>query len=93
MKAPEKIYLQVCGDCKDNDCENCKFEDLEDNVTWCKDEIFDKDIEYTRTDTFIEKACEWLKNSSYGYLTENWGGIELDRETLAVDFANYMKGE
>ena len=23
MKAPEKIYLQVCGDCKDNDCENC----------------------------------------------------------------------
>ena len=40
MKAPEKIYLQVCGDCKDNDCKNCKFEDLEDNVTWCKDEIF-----------------------------------------------------
>lgn len=56
---PDKIYLQVCGDCNANDCENCKFEDLEDNVTWSKDKIFDKDIEYTRTDVFIEKACEY----------------------------------
>ena len=61
MKAPEKIYLQVCGDCNDNDCDNCKFEDLEDNVTWCKDRIFPKDIEYTRTEAFIEKACEWFR--------------------------------
>ena len=58
MKAPEKIYLQVCGDCKDDDCKNCKFEDLNDNVTWCKDKIYEKDIEYTRTDAFIEKACD-----------------------------------
>ena len=63
MKAPEKIYLQVCGDCPAVDCHNCKFkfEDLEDNVTWCKDKIFKKDIEYTRTDAFIEKACKLLK--------------------------------
>ena len=53
----------------------------------------ENDVEYVHIDAFIEKACEWLKNSSYGYLTENWGGIELDRETLVVDFANYMKGE
>ena len=31
--APEKIYLQVCGDCPHTDCDNCKFEDLEDNIT------------------------------------------------------------
>lgn len=55
-KAPEKIYLQVCGDCPQTDCENCKFEDFEDNITWCKDRIFPKDIEYARTDAFIEKA-------------------------------------
>ena len=55
MKAPEKIYLQVCGDCPQTDCKDCKFSDLEDNVTWCKDRIFDKDIEYIRTDVFIEK--------------------------------------
>lgn len=59
-EAPEKIYLQVCGDCNVNDCENCKFEDLEDNVTWCKDKIFDKDVEYTRTDAFIEKVESFL---------------------------------
>ena len=67
-KAPEKIYLQVCGDCNDNDCENCKFEDLEDNVTWCKDKIFEKDIEYIRTDTFIEKTVDWLKENKDKYL-------------------------
>ena len=61
-EAPKKIYLQVCGDCNANDCDNCKFEDLEDNVTWCKDKIFKKDIEYTRTDAFIKKACEWWEN-------------------------------
>ena len=60
MKAnetPEKIYLQVCGDCPQTDCESCKFEDFEDNITWCKDRIFPKDIEYVRYDAFIEKAC------------------------------------
>lgn len=61
---PEKIYLQVCGDCNANDCENCKFEDLEDNITWCKDKIFDKDIEYVRKDAFIEKTANWLINNT-----------------------------
>ena len=59
-KAQKRIYLQVCGDCRQTDCENCKFEDLEDNVTWCKDKIFDKDIEYTRTDAFIKKARKYF---------------------------------
>lgn len=63
MEAPEKIYLQVCGDCKNDDCKNCKFEDLEVNVTWCRDKIFDKDIEYVHKDAFIEKACQWLERN------------------------------
>lgn len=62
MEAPKKIYLQVCGNCKNDDCKNCKFEDLEVNVTWCRDKIFDKDIEYVHKDAFIEKACGWLKS-------------------------------
>ena len=60
MKAPDKIFLQVCGDCQDNECDNCKFEDLE--VTWCMDKIFDKDIEYVRKDAFINKAATWFAN-------------------------------
>jgi len=82
--APEKIYLQVCGDCPQTDCESCKFEDFEDNITWCKDRIFPKDIEYTRTDAFIKKACAWLKNNLQGIVG---GSIYIE------DFRKYMKGE
>ena len=86
MKAPEKIYLQICGNCNDNDCENCKFEDLEDNVTWCKEKIFDKDIEYVRTDAFIEKAVEWIK--------EKWDDsytMPIIIDSVIEDFKRYMK--
>lgn len=89
--APEKIYLQVCGDCNDNDCKNCKFEDLEDNVTWCKDKIFEKDIEYIRTDAFIEKAYEWLKENAYFYVNDYTGCLYEDK--LIEGFRKYMKGE
>ena len=95
MKAPEKIYLQVCGDYNDNDCENCKFKDLEDNVTWCKDKIFDKDIEYTRTDAFIEKALAYLNEKFYfnnlHYVVQN--NTLHCIEEMFEDFENYMKGD
>lgn len=86
MEAPEKIYLQVCGDCNANDCENCKFEDLEDNVTWCKDKIFDNDIEYTRSDAFVERADKFISSFFHPDDTELKKGI-LD------EFHKYMKGE
>ena len=90
MKAkdyPKKIYLQVCGDCPINDCEDCKFEDLEDSVTWCKDRIYDKDIEYTRTDAFIEKAWNWIEDN---LLSSN----QQDKSRLYYErFKNYIKGE
>ena len=71
MNAPEKIYLQVCGECPEEDCKNCKFEDLEDNVTWCKDRIYKKDIEYIRKDALLEWAEEEMmkaakQSDSYG---------------------------
>ena len=91
MEAPEKIYLQACGDCNDNDCENCKFEDLEDNVTWCKDKIFDKDIEYTRTDAFIEKAVEYIITHIPDLHTL---GISAKMDDCIIkEFRKYMKGE
>jgi len=61
MNAPDKIYLQVCGDCPKADCKNCKFESLEDNVTWSKDKIFGGDVEYIRKDALIE----WLKQKRF----------------------------
>lgn len=52
MKAnevPEKIYIfenPISGTPDDR---------------WLSKRSDDEDIEYTRTDVFIEKACEWLK--------------------------------
>lgn len=92
MKAPEKIYLQVCGDCPQTDCKNCKFEDLEDEITWCKDQIFPKDIEYTRTDAFIEKAVEFLYNYNQKQVFKTWS--KSGEYTINVDdFRNYIKGK
>ena len=42
------------------------------------------DIEYTRTDAFIDKACSWLKNNLQGIVG---GSIYME------DFRNYMEGE
>jgi len=54
MKIPDKIYLQVCMECDHEDCENCKFEDLECNVTWCKERIFEGDKEYVSKDAILD---------------------------------------
>ena len=94
--APEKIYLQVCGDCNDNDCKNCKFEDLEDNVTWCKDKIFEKDIEYIRTDVFIVKAAQFLYDYNQKQVLKHGARATLGcgEYTINVDeFRKYMKAE
>jgi hypothetical protein len=47
-------------------------------------------IEYTRTDAFIEKACEWIKKrwSETDYrFHEDFTGMLVD------DFKKHMKGE
>ena len=93
-EAPEKIYLQVCGDCNVNGCENCKFEDLEDNVTWSKDKIFDKDIEYIRTDAFIEKAVKCIEEIyNHHHIMRYSDSCEPPLSELTEWLKNYMKGE
>lgn len=44
-EAPEKLYLDATSKCGDI------IFTIKNN---------DTDVEYTRTDAFIEKACEWL---------------------------------
>lgn len=61
------------------------------------------DIEYCRTDAFIEKAARWIENnlSKYSELTdEDEYGKKLKEPVMNVfygqavkDFRNYMKGE
>ena len=47
-------------------------------------------IEYTRTDAFIDKACEWLKEYGGSYWMDDY---DLPTDDLVNDFRNYMKGE
>ena len=72
MEAPEKIYLNP----------------IQDALTDILSEKTDGDIEYTRTDAFIEKACEFLndriKHDSIDY--------PMATVHLIDDFKNYMKG-
>ena len=73
-KAPEKIYLtkNLLGE-------------LRDGWDALPDETFIS-IEYTRTDAFIEKACEFIE--TYPHLF-----MGVLRSEVINDFKNYMKGE
>ena len=72
--APEKIYLNPL-----------LMEDGESIVRRCTFERQrDSQIEYARTDAFIEKAC--------AYLDENCRRFILTAKDID-DFRNYMKGE
>ena len=54
----------------------------------------DTDIEYTRTDAFIEKACEGIEHLLSGYIIRNFHfGDSYKIDTLIEDFKNYLKGE
>ena len=78
MKAntPEKLYI---SDSELNDAKHC--------VIWFKSQQNKNDIEYTRTDAFIEKAAEWLNN----FYNEDTRSCLIDEDI--EKFINYMKGE
>lgn len=73
MKAPEKIYLSAI--------------DLK-TIGGCLAHSNDtEDVEYTRTDAFIEKACKWLEDN----LLEYWGQKNADPQSFIEDFKKHMK--
>lgn len=44
-------------------------------------------IEYTRTDAFIEKACKWLEDNLLDY----WEQINEAPDNFIEDFRNHLK--
>ena len=84
MEAPEKIFICDYGS--------------EVSYEWHSESEFEtkghNDIEYTRTDAFIEKACVKLKKLMYDNLMFQG---RLCREEVIdnfiEDFKDYMKGE
>lgn len=52
------------------------------------------DVEYTRTDAFINKVENFLEMLGYGFtITDNITHTIYDKEQLIEDFRNYMEGE
>lgn len=83
MEAPEKIYLQ------ENTTTDCYDEFWPE---WFEARAKDSDIEYTRTDAFIEKACDFIKNNGSYYIDIVNGQLVL-KKGIIKDFKKYMKGE
>ena len=73
--APEKIYIHVRA--------NKEF-----GTTWHSKKITNSDIEYIRTDAFIEKATLWLLTNASDYCTLH---NSYDTKELVKDFVNAMK--
>ena len=82
MEAPDKIYLEKVY--PDNGV-------LPNGLNYNQSP---SDIEYTRTDAFIEKAKQWLiKNADdYTWYDECEGESGMT-DDFVDDFVNYMKGE
>ena len=81
-EAPEKIYL----------FENTITETPDDR--WLSKRSDKNDIEYTRTDAFIEKATEWLRKNADNYTWyDEMEGESGMTDDFINDFKNYMKGE
>lgn len=85
MKAnevPKKIYIS-----------NYDIEALPKNEQlserWYEVSTQDTDIEYTRTDAFIEKARKWFEMQNEG--VDSDGNYKCDM-TDFEDFENYIKG-
>lgn len=55
--------------------------------------ITDNDIEYTRTDAFIEKACEFMCNNIDKQLTIYHNNTWRKRDEFIEAFRQFMKEE
>lgn len=80
MEAPEKIYLDPALDA----------------LTKALSEKTEDDVEYTRTDAFIKKACLWLKEHTLEYVSELKFGVgktqpDYYTKHFIEDFKTYME--
>ena len=55
---------------------------------------YDNDVEYTRTDAFIEKAVKWIEEiNNHHHIMRYSDSCEPPLSELTEWFKNYMKGE
>ena len=91
-EAPEKIYIQLPSRNWIGNIWNETPIKEGDNPNWKNA----TNVEYTRTDAFIEKALKWLEENVMKYLiTTIHAGMDVPdiKDKFFDDFKNYMKGE
>jgi hypothetical protein len=77
-EVPEKVYIEPSLD----------------SIWGMAERSCESEVEYTRTDAFIEKACEWLENhNDYQRVHDNGRGVRFDMTLCVIDFRKAMKGE
>ena len=77
-EAPEKIYISP---------------NTEESTYYVSNQ-YNRLIEYTRTDAFVEKACSSIEKLLSGYIIRNFHfGDSYDIDKLIEDFKDCMKGE
>ena len=65
-------------------------------LNWVNYPLEEMQVEYTRTDAFIEKACEFISLNAADYIdVTHKGGIEhlALQERFIDEFRKYMEGE
>ena len=86
-KAPHKVYLHLTTG---NRILNGKYYEHKP----AKIRYDDKIIEYTRTDTFIKKACKFIdERFNFDDDTCHIEGEVIIKDKVIDDFKNYLKGE
>ncbi|MCR5578617.1 MAG: hypothetical protein K6F74_05325 [Prevotella sp.] len=79
-KAPEKLYFNTS--------------DINGILDIYSNKESNNEVEYIRTDAFIEKAVNFLEMLGYGFtITDNITHANYDKEQLIEDFRNYIEGE
>jgi len=79
--APEKLYLHPTSK-------------GEVGASWLTFPLTNEDIEYTRTDAFIEKAVKWIEEiNNHHYIMRYSDSCEPPLSELTEWFKNYMKEE
>ena len=78
MEIPDKIYVStnINGEVFDN--------------SWFWHNLHHSDIEYIRTDTFIEKACKMINNINCHYIRYSVAGASFDSKQFIEDFKKAM---
>lgn len=90
MNKPKVIYLQVCGECHDNDCEECNFDDLAE-VTWCKDRINDNDVTYFSEEHVRVTVFAYLQGLSE--FAQSTYGVNISAGTITENIMGKLQGD